>query len=269
MPSLAKYFLFAVALAASAQTPNHEVINLYPDGAPGVKGTAAEDIPTLTLYPTKSNTAVVVCPGGGYVHLAMSYEGYEVAEWLNMHGISAVVLKYRLGPKYHYPAQLDDAQQAIRWVRTHYSGQKVGIWGFSAGGHLASTAGTHFHADDRPDFMILAYPVITMMTPGTHQGSLHALLGNNPDPELVKLLSNELQVTTQTPPTFLFATTEDQVVPVENSVNFYLALRKAGVPVEMHIYQKGHHGVGLAFNDPILSTWPGHLLDWLKVNNLQ
>jgi acetyl esterase/lipase len=216
----------------------------------------------------------------------MSHEGYEVAEWLNKHGISAFVLKYRLGPKYRYPNELLDAQRAIRWVRANaakyeYKEDQIGIWGFSAGGHLASTAGTHFDSgmenpkDDidkqscRPNFMILAYPVITMKTQTTHQRSLHNLLGDNPDPKLVTLLSNELQVTSKTPPAFLFHTTEDPVVPVENSISFYLAMRKAGVPAEMHIYLKGHHGVGLATDDPVLHTWTDRLYDWLKVNHFR
>jgi acetyl esterase/lipase len=211
----------------------------------------------------------------------MDHEGVQIAAWLNNLGISAYVLKYRLGPKYHYPIELWDAQRAIRYVRSHavdfgIHPDRIGIWGFSAGGHLASTVATHFASSDgeadpidrqsdRPDFAILSYPVITMLEPYVHLGSRRNLLGDKPDPALVQLLSNELQVTTRTPPTFLFHTTEDQVVPVENSVNYYLALRKAGVPVEMHIYQKGKHGVGLAAADPILRAWPGQLAAWLRL----
>lgn len=284
--------LLALCLLASAQNSliEHKEIPLWPDGAPNAEGNAPEDIPTLTLYPVSGEnaapTAVIICPGGGYGHLSMSHEGYEVAEWLNKHGISAFVLKYRLGPKYRYPNELLDAQRAIRWVRANaakyeYKEDQIGIWGFSAGGHLASTAGTHFDSgmenpkDDidkqscRPNFMILAYPVITMKTQTTHQRSMHNLLGDNPDPKLVTLLSNELQVTSKTPPAFLFHTTEDPVVPVENSISFYLAMRKAGVPAEMHIYLKGHHGVGLATDDPVLHTWTDRLYDWLKVNHFR
>jgi acetyl esterase/lipase len=263
---------------------------LWPNGAPNAKGTKPEDIPTITPYVVTGKdvapTAIIICPGGGYFRLAMNYEGYDVADFLNKHGISAFVLKYRLGPKYKYPNEMLDGQRAIRWVRAHaaqygYKEDQIGIWGFSAGGHLAATVGTHFDygmkdpQDDidkqssRPDFLILAYPVITMLTQTTHQGSLRNLLGEHPDPALVKLLSDELQVTSKTPPAFLFHTTEDPVVPVENSISFYLALRKAGVPAEMHIYLKGHHGVGLASKDPILHTWTDHLLDWLKVNNFR
>ena len=277
---------FAALLAA--QSPKETVL-LWPDGAPGAQGTADEDKPSLTLYPAsgpaKTSTAVIVCPGGGYAHLAMDHEGVQIATWLNNLGISAYILKYRLGPKYHYPIEFWDAQRAIRYVRSHAAEfgirpDRIGIWGFSAGGHLASTAATHFTKPDpeagpidrqsaRPDFAILSYPVISMLEPYVHLGSRRNLLGDKPDPALVQLLSNDLQVTTQTPPTFLFHTSEDQVVPVENSINFYLALRKAGVPVEMHIYQKGQHGVGLAAADPILRTWPDHLAAWLQVQGFR
>lgn len=281
-------FLLGTLVSAfcGAQPAEHEAVKLWPGGAPGASGNAESDSPTLTIYRANVSsavpTAVIVLPGGGYRHLAFDYEGTEIAEWLNQLGISAFVLKYRLGPKYHYPIELWDAQRAIRYVRAnasqfHIQPDKIGVWGFSAGGHLASTTGTHFDSGDRdspdvveressrPDFMILAYPVITMETPYVHVGSLHALLGEQPDPKLIRLLSNELQVTARTPPTFLFHTTEDQVVPVENSVQFYLALRKAGVPCEMHLYEKGRHGVGLAQKDPVLKSWPERLAAWLRV----
>ena len=205
---------------------------------------------------------MVICPGGGYQNLSMDKEGYAVAKWLNTLGVSAFVLKYRLGPRYHHPIELGDAQRAIRIVRSR-AGQyglqadRIGIMGFSAGGHLASTAGTHYDAGNpsapdpldrpgsRPDFMVLCYPVISFGT-FAHAGSKRNLLGNDPDPTLVENLSNELQVTKDTPTTFLFHTTNDQTVPVENSILFYSALRKAGVPAEMHIYERGPHGVGLA-----------------------
>jgi len=178
-----------------------------------------------------------------------SYEGDDIARWLNSFGVAGFVLKYRIAPRYHHPAPLQDAQQAIRMVRAHgqewrVRSDRVGICGFSAGGHLASTAGTHFDAGSRPDFMILAYAVISFTTPFTHQGSKKNLIGDNPDPKLAESLSNELQVTAQTPPTFLFHTTTDKTVPVENSVLFYMALRKAGVPAEMHLYANGPHGTG-------------------------
>jgi len=266
-----------------------KVVNLWDNGAPGASGNAEIDVPTLTIYPAEnsnhSNTGIVICPGGGYQHLAMAKEGFDIAKWLNERGISGFVLKYRLGPKYHYPVELWDAQRAIRYVRAHagefgIEPSQVGIWGFSAGGHLASTAGTHFDKGDgssmdpverqssRPDFLILAYPVISMEDPYVHVGSRTNLLGDKPDPALVESLSNERQVSSDTPPTFLFHTTEDRTVPVENSVLFYLALRKVNVPAEIHVYLKGQHGVGLAPNDPVLRTWPDRLSDWLKAQGL-
>ena len=249
-------------------------ILLWPNGAPGALGDADVDKPSLTIYVASQNkvpTGVVVCPGGGYVHLAMDHEGTQIAEWLNNLGISAFVLTYRLGPKYHHPIELGDGQRAVRYVRAHASEfgidpHRIGIWGFSAGGHMASSVGTHFdagHTDSadpidressRPDFMILSYPVITFEEPYLHRGSRNALLGNNPDLALIELLSNERQVTKDTPPAFLFHTSDDPVVPVENSIAFYSALRKAGVPAEMHIYEHGPHGVGLAKKYPELST---------------
>jgi acetyl esterase/lipase len=284
MKALLVAAIASVALAQNAPKPEL----LWPDGAPGAVGNEDIDKPTLTPYLVPAGrgtgTAVVVCPGGGYLHLAMDHEGEQVARWLNSLGVEAFVLKYRLGPKYHHPVELGDAQRAIRTVRARAAEfrvmpDRVGIMGFSAGGHLASTAGTHFDAGkasdadptervgSRPDFLILGYPVISF-GPYAHKGSPRALLGDNPDPKLVESLSNELQVTAQTPPTFLFHTTEDKTVPVENSVLFYLALRKAGVPAEMHIYERGPHGVGLAATDEALSTWPGRLADWLRGRGL-
>ena len=232
------------------------------------------DKPALTHLPATSEKAsgagVVICPGGGYRDLAMDKEGKQIAQWANAHGMAAFVLKYRLGPRYHHPAMIDDAHQALRYVREHaqefhIERNRIGIWGFSAGGHLAATAATHFDAATRPDFAILCYPVMTLKPPYAHQGSRKNLLGIEPDPELVENLSNETQVSAQTPPTFLFLTNEDKAVPAENSVLFYMALRKAGVPAEMHIYERGPHGVGLAPADPVLSSWPARLADWLKL----
>ncbi|MDP3001259.1 MAG: alpha/beta hydrolase [Bryobacterales bacterium] len=265
--------LAAFALAAFAAEPKTEL--LWPDGAPGAVGNEDADRPALTTYlpATLAGTAVVVCPGGGYRHLAMDHEGQQVAQWLNSLGIAAFVLKYRLGDRYRHPAPLQDAQRAIRMVRERAAAlgvapNRIGIMGFSAGGHLASTAATHFDAASRPDFLILGYPVVSFTTQYTHKGSRAALLGDNPDPKLVENLSNENQVTSQTPPTFLFHTNEDKGVPAENSVLFYLALRKAGVPAEIHIYERGNHGVGLAPKDPILSTWPARLADWFRTRGL-
>ncbi|HXK01709.1 MAG TPA: alpha/beta hydrolase [Verrucomicrobiae bacterium] len=283
---------FGILLAAGAlfaqQAPGPKPELLWPQGAPGALGTDDPDKPTLTPYvvPAGHGTgaAVVVCPGGGYGALATDKEGDQIARFLNSLGVSAFVLKYRLGPKYHHPVELGDAQRAIRTVRARAGeyrllADRIGIMGFSAGGHLASTAGTHFDsgnaaADDpidrvscRPDFLILCYPVISFLN-YVHQGSKRNLLGDNPDPKLVESLSNETQVTAQTPPTFLFHTNADTGVPPENSMLFYMALRKAGVPAEIHIYERGPHGVGLAQTDEALATWPSRLADWLRVRGL-
>ena len=229
---------------------------------------------------------MVVCPGGGYGGLAMSYEGIELGEWFNSFGVAAFVLKYRhKGTGYQHPAPLDDAQRAIRTVRARAAEWRVdpariGILGFSAGGHLATTAATHFdkgkpeasdpieRVSSRPDFLIACYPVVSFTTPYAHQGSKRNLLGDNPDPKLVELLSNELQVTSETPPTFLFHTNEDKGVPAENSVLFYLALRKAKVPAELHVFEKGRHGLGLAKTAPGASAWPALCIEWMRGRGL-
>jgi acetyl esterase/lipase len=278
----------AAAFAQRAPAQKQPVELLWPKGAPGAVGNEDADKPSLTVYvppaARATGTAVMVCPGGGYGHLAMDHEGDQIARWLNSFGVAAFVLQYRIAPRYHHPAPLQDAQRGIRTVRARakewgVAPNRIGIWGFSAGGHLASTAGTHFDAGNasaadaierqssRPDFMILAYPVITMGE-YTHRGSLRNLLGENPDPKLVENLSNEKQVTAQTPPTFLFHTNEDKGVAPENSVQFYLALRKAGVPAEMHIFERGPHGVGLAPLDQVLSAWTGRLRDWFQTRGL-
>ncbi|QOY91024.1 alpha/beta hydrolase [Paludibaculum fermentans] len=262
-----------VCCAAFAQGPKTEL--LYPNGAPGAIGTEALDQPSLTAYlaPNPNGAAVMVCPGGGYGGLSMEKEGSAVAEWFNSFGVSAFVLKYRLGPRYHHPVMLDDARKGISMIRTRakefgVDPNKIGVMGFSAGGHLASSLSTHFQEGERPDFAVLVYPVISFTTRYTHSGSMFNLLGNPPDPALVWDLSSELKVTAQTPPTFLFHTSGDTTVPPENSILYYMALRSAGVPAELHIYQNGPHGVGLAKQDPVLSSWPGRLKDWMMVRGL-
>lgn len=280
--------VLAWALVEAARLPAAEpkVELLWPNGAPGSVGEDPGDKPSITIWlppQDKANgTAVVVCPGGGYGALAVDHEGKQVAEWLNSLGVSAFVLKYRLAPKYKHPQPLDDAQRAIRTVRARadefdIDPNRIGILGFSAGGHLASTAATHFDdktdaADPidktpcRPNFAVLCYPVVSLNTPYTHMGSKNNLLGTSPDEKLVESLSNDLQVTEKTPPTFLFHTSEDTAVPPENSVLFYMALRKHKIPAELHIYEKGRHGVGLAPTDAVLSTWPARCADWMKVH---
>jgi acetyl esterase/lipase len=272
----------------------HPVIPLWPHGVPGAKGTDSDkDVPTLTIWLPPASKAtgasIVVCPGGGYTMLAADHEGKQVAEWLNQLGVAAFVLKYRLGPRYHHPAMLDDAGRAIRTVRARASEwgldpKRIAILGFSAGGHLASTAGTHFDAgkpdsedpiervSSRPDRMILVYPVIALATPYGHRGSLRNLLGDNPSQELIENLSNERQVSKDTPPTFLAHTNADAGVPAENSLLFVMALRKARVPVELHLFERGPHGLGLGGGtatfripaEPSFQAWPQLCGTWLK-----
>ncbi len=285
--SLATSLVFSQTPTARPSKPaasdEPQTFPLWENGAPGALGHEDTDIPTLTYYPAIQGipTAIVVAPGGGYRGLAMNHEGRQVANWLNAAGISAFVLKYRLGPRYHHPIELGDAQRAIRLVRARAAEyglkpDRIGMMGFSAGGHLTSTAETHFdsgnlnaadpidRASSRPDFAVLGYPVISFTAPYTHKGSAQALLGDSPDPKLLESLSNDLQVTPQTPPTFLFSTSADTGVPAENSVAFYLALHKANVPAELHIFQKGPHGVGLDLSDVALGEWPTLLINWLR-----
>ena len=283
LPALVLALLVTIAVHAAELPP----IPLWPNGAPGALGDKDTDKPTLTAFlpdPDKATgAAIVICPGGGYGGLA-PHEGKGYAEWLVEKGIAGLVMKYRLGSNgYRHPAMLNDAARAIRLARSkaeewHIDPKRVGIMGSSAGGHLASTLLTHFDAgkpDDpdpverfssRPDIGILCYPVITM-GPLTHGGSKKNLLGDNPPQELVDLLSNEKQVTKDTPPTFLFHTYEDNAVKVENSLMFAEALRKAGVPFDLHIYQKGGHGMGLGggrAGGPH-HPWAADCLYWLKV----
>ena len=267
-----------------------QTVLLWPAGAPGARGQADADKPKLLVHlPDKDKAvgaAVVVCPGGGYATLAMGHEGADIAEWFNSFGVAAFVLQYRHhGGGYRHPAPLDDAQRAMRTVRSRadewkLDPKRIGIMGFSAGGHLASTAATHFdrgrtsannpidRASCRPDFLILAYPVISFTASTKHSGSRNHLLGDRPDPKLVESLSNEKQVTWETPPTFIFHTDADTGVLPENSVLFYLALRQAKVPAELHIYEHGVHGVGLAAKVPATSSWPDRLIDWMRGREL-
>jgi len=281
-------FGLAVVLLLAMRSPAEVLspVPLWPDGAPGALGDTTNDIPTLTPYlPDGTNAtgaAMVICPGGGYAHLA-AHEGNDYALWLNQHGVAGFVLKYRLGSNgYRHPAMLQDAARAVRLVRARAADWKidphrVGIMGSSAGGHLASTLLTHFdpgnpeakdaveRQSSRPDLGILCYAVISMGE-YTHRGSKANLLGTNPPPELVRLLSNELQVTSNTPPCFIWCTYEDRTVPMENSLIFAQALRKNHVPFDLHVYQKGKHGLGLADKSPFAHPhpWAADCLYWLK-----
>jgi len=291
--------LFIAILSFMSTTLAQNVINLYPEKIPneisgpdGEKKTDAGHIsnisrPTITIYlPPKDKStgaAVVICPGGGYGINAIKHEGTDVAELLASKGIAAFVLKYRLPNdktmKDKSIGPLQDAQQAIRLVRQrakewNVNPSKIGIAGFSAGGHLASTAGTHFqkslidnpeNTSVRPDFMILLYPVVSFDDSIGHIGSRTNLLGKTPSAEMIRLYSNELQVTKQTPPTFLMHAGDDEVVIVANSIRFYEALNDNNVPSELFIFPKGGHGFGLV-NPTSPDRWMDRCLDWMKGN---
>ncbi|MDB6016263.1 MAG: Alpha/beta hydrolase [Pedosphaera sp.] len=284
---LVPYLLPLLIATSIARAQPTNPLPLWPDGAPGALGKADQDIPTLTAYfpdPNQaSGAALIICPGGAYGKLA-PHEGKNYALWLNTQGVTAFVLKYRLGPDgYHHPSMFLDGTRAIRLVRAYAAEWKldpkrIGIMGSSAGGHLAATLLTHFDAgqtnaidpierqSSRPDLGVLCYAVITMGEK-THRGSKQNLLGNNPSPELVKLLSNELQVSKETPPCFLFHTSEDTTVSVENSLDFASALHHAGVLFDLHIYEKGNHGMGLGsreYDPEKMHPWTKDCSLWLK-----
>jgi acetyl esterase/lipase len=277
--------LSPLRLAAAAEP---QAVPLWPNGAPLATGTAAADQPFLEVYPAADDAAggpaFVICPGGGYGALAADHEGTQIARWANGIGATAFVLHYRLGSKgYHYPVQLIDVQRALRFVRANAARykvdpQRIGIIGFSAGGHLASMAATLFDerpagtTDDevdavsaRPDVAVLGYPVISMTAAHAHRGSRKNLLGPAADDDdAARRLDTDTRVTTATPPTFLFQTDEDTGVPAENAISFYLACRRERVPAELHVFERGPHGVGFALGDPVLSTWPDRLAAWLR-----
>ena len=288
---------FVLSLAVTALTTQQpsappilqepQTMLLWPNGAPGALGEDDGDKPAITVYMPPNTagpmTAVIIAPGGSYARLSMNNEGRAPANHFNTLGIAAFVLRYRLGPRYHHPIELGDAQRAIRTVRAraaewHIATDRIGIMGFSAGGHLASSASTHFDAgtpdaadpidrvSSRPDFAVLAYPVISFVEPWTHQGSKTNLLGEHPDPALARSLSSDTQVTASTPPTFIYHTNADTVVPAENAVAYFQALRKAGVPAEMHLFRNGPHGTGLGQQDPALAEWPRLLANWLRIS---
>ncbi len=283
-----------VPLAASAA--ELKVIPLWPEGVPGLRADASSEKlenarvsnvhqPSLTVYPAPADkatgTAVIIAPGGGYVRLSMENEGSLVAEWLNSIGVTAFILKYRM-VEYGHPAPLRDALRAVRLVRSQAQAfgvnpDRIGMIGFSAGGHLTASAGTLFDAPEgrtgavldqtvsaRPDFLLLMYPVITLQDPYAHAGSRTALLGAGAAPEQVAAMSLESRVTSATPPTFLVHTQEDTAVPAENSLAFYRALRAAGVPAEMHLYEKGPHGFGMRKDVGQAATWIARAEEWMQ-----
>ena len=289
-------FLACASLLAHAQAapqaapdttlPHGEIQYLWPDGAPGAVGNEEQDKPHLEIFSgfgPSPHTAVIVCPGGGYTHLAYEKEGTRIAEWLNLRGITAFVLTYRLSPRYHYPEPILDGYRSVRWVRAH-AGQyhivadRIGMWGFSAGGHLVGMIGTHFddgnpqaadpidRVSDRPDFVISSYGALTTQSGIAKPGVLSSIVGDHPSPDLMNDLSPDLHVTAHTPPFFLFATTHDQSVPVLSTVSFYSALIRAGVPAEMHIFEQGPHGTALGQTYPELANWPDLLENWLRLN---
>lgn len=278
--------LAAAAWAQSAPPP----VPLWPQGAPGAQGTSVADTPSVVPYPAdpaKANGAsVIICPGGGYSSLATVKEGEAPAKWMNSLGVSAFVLRYRISP-YRHPIEMGDGLRAVRWVRSrarlyHLDPARVGMMGFSAGGHVASTVATHWDGGNsgatdsvdrfssRPDFQILCYPVITMLDPYAHAGSRQKLLGDNPSRELLELLSNERHVDSATPPAFLMHTRDDATVPFQNSQMYYDSCVKAGVPARLRLYDHGAHGVGLADGKsgapdlPDVAKWTGECAAWLK-----
>jgi acetyl esterase/lipase len=283
------FLLLVTNAAAQRQVPlddrkPDQVLRLWEGDAPGALGKEDKDIPTLTVFlppAQKSNgAAVVICPGGGYAGLA-PHEGKPVAEWLNGIGVAGFVLKYRLGPRYHHPAMMNDVNHAVRMVRARAEEWKInvnriGVLGFSAGGHLASTAVTHFDAGNpdaldpidragsRPDFGILIYPVIDLEGPYAHAGSRKNLLGDSPPEDLVECLSNQTQVKDKTPPCFLVHTSSDTGVRFQNSLMFAEALNRHHVPVELHVFDHGPHGFGLGGNDPVLKQWPDLCAKWME-----
>lgn len=279
------YFLVIMLLFSSFKMTAQEKILLYPKGTAESNELKVEEKwrdkdflvnisePRMIAFPAdadKANgTAVLICPGGGYGGVSAIKEGEEIAKWFNQLGISAFVLYYRM-PNGHYKIPLKDAQTAISIIRKNskkwkIDKNKIGVMGFSAGGHLASTVGTHFKKkSERPAFMILGYPVVTMDSTFTHRGSRDNLLGKKPSDELVKLYSNELQVTKKTPPTFLFHAKDDGAVPIKNSENLVNALKQHNVSAELVEYEKGGHGFGMRPTGIDSDNWPEALKNWLK-----
>ncbi len=277
----------SIGQEADSNSSEPQTLRLWEQGdAPGALGNEEKDVPTITLYlpkpSSKPTPALVIFPGGGYGHLAIDHEGHQIAKWANDIGMVGIIVSYRHRNRgYGHPAPMLDAQRAIRLTRAkakdwNVNPQKIGVIGFSAGGHLTTTVLTHFDSGEprqldpidqvscRPDFGIVCYAVIAFDEAYTHKGSQRNLLGDDPHPDLVKHLSNEKQVTNQTPPCFVWHTAEDKVVPAENSLRFFSALVTAGVPAELHIFPKGRHGIGLGADFPGANQWPDLAENWMK-----
>jgi len=288
--------MLVVALfhAVSVAHASSSIMSLWPEGVPGAKEIGAEVVadgkisnvsePTITVYPPASGkangAAVIICPGGGYGRLSMMHEGQQYAAWLSTLGVTSFVLKYRMS-QFGHPAPLQDVLRAVRLVRSRatqlgLNPARIGVMGSSAGGHLAASAGTLFDhplgrtgaaldaVSARPDFMMLMYPVITMEGPAAHAGSRTGLLGAAPTVQAVRLMSVEQQVSAATPPTLLVHTQADKSVPAENSILFYQALTRAGVPAEMYLFEQGGHGIGLRLGLGTASEWPRRAEEWLR-----
>jgi acetyl esterase/lipase len=293
------WILALLFLAANAAHAQSGVIPLWPEGVPNAKPNAGPERadgerlsnisqPTLTVYPAAfdrpSGSAVIICPGGSYEFLSNTREGQQYAQWLSSLGITAFVLKYRLSG-YGHPAPLQDVLRAIRLVRSQaakygVAPDRIGVMGSSAGGHLAASASTLFNhpagrtggaldtVSARPDFAILMYPVITMEGPAAHMGSRKALLGASPPPALVQLMSLEKQVSAATPPTLLFHSQDDGLVPADNSILYFQALTRAGVPAEMMIFEHGGHGMAMRTGNGTATNWTRRAEDWLRGRKL-
>lgn len=290
--------------SATAATPAHSLVAatvtkppmgfaktvvLWPNGAPGALGDGEGDVPKMYVYPAPGaglHSAVIVMPGGGYVHLAIEKEGGEEARWLNAHGVTAFVLEYRLGPRYHFPSPMLDGARAMRYVRSHaaelgVAKDKIGLWGFSAGGHLAGylaavndngSSGAEDPVDrvsDRPDFAIVSYGRFTMDDSVPRRTNMEGLLGDHPTKAMLDSISVVKLVTKNTSPCFIFSTTADQTVNPMNATAFYDALKQAGVPVELHIFERGQHGTGMAQGMKGMSElaiYPTLLANWMEMH---
>ncbi|MDO9152174.1 MAG: alpha/beta hydrolase [Paludibacter sp.] len=284
-----KYIILAIFSMFFGNILSQEKVLLYPNGVRESNGITENESfqrsdfvinitePRMYVYPVEkgnaSGTAVLICPGGGYSGVSVIKEGEEIAKWFNEFGVSAFVLYYRM-PNGHWDIPLKDAQQAFFIIRNranewNINKKKIGIMGFSAGGHLASTVGTHFKTkNERQAFMVLGYPVVTMNREITHGGSRKNLLGEQPSDELVKLYSNELHVTGKTPPTFIVHAKDDKAVPIANSENLMKALTEKKVPAELKIYDKGGHGFGMRKSGIPADNWNEELKTWLKSQKL-